>query len=286
MDTRYAPVFLSHGSPMTALEPGAAGAFWRDLGRTIAARVAAGEAAPSAIVALSAHTLARRAVTLAGARHEAIHDFGGFPRALYELRYAVAGAPCLAPHVEQLLQWAGIAVEHTDASGLDHGIWVPLRQIRPDADIPVLPVGFPPDLTPQQLFEFGVALSPLIEEGVWIIGTGSITHNLGLGLPRPGPVPEIPASAAFRAWFADRSAALDWPSLWNYRALAPEARTMHPSDEHLLPWFIAAGAGGPDHAPIRVHDSVAGGHLGMDAYAFGADARALADAVGSITPVA
>jgi 4,5-DOPA dioxygenase extradiol len=286
MDTRYAPVFLSHGSPMTALEPGAAGAFWRNLGRTIAARVAAGEVAPSAIVALSAHTLARRALTLAGARHEAIHDFGGFPRALYELRYAVAGAPCLAPHVEQLLQWAGIAVEHTDASGLDHGIWVPLREIRPDADIPVLPVGFPPDLTPQQLFEFGLALSPLIEEGVWIIGTGSITHNLGLGLPRPGPVPEIPASAAFRAWFADRSAALDWPSLWNYRALAPEARTMHPSDEHLLPWFIAAGAGGPDHAPIRVHDSVAGGHLGMDAYAFGAQARALADAVGSVTPAA
>jgi len=286
MDTRYAPVFLSHGSPMTALEPGAAGAFWRDLGRTIDARVAAGEAAPSAIVALSAHTLARRAVTLAGARHEAIHDFGGFPRALYELRYAVAGVPCLAPHVEQLLQWAGIAVDHADASGLDHGIWVPLRQIRPNADIPVLPVGFPPDLTPQQLYEFGVALSPLIEEGVWIVGTGSITHNLSLGLPQPDPVPEIPASAAFRAWFADRSAARDWPSLWQYRALAPEARYMHPTDEHLLPWFIAAGAGGPDHAPIRLHDSVAGGHLGMDAYAFGADARALADAVGSIASTA
>jgi 4,5-DOPA dioxygenase extradiol len=286
MDSRYAPVFLSHGSPMTALEPGAAGAFWRELGRTIDARVATGEAAPSAIVALSAHTLARRAVTLAGARHEAIHDFGGFPRALYELRYAVAGVPCLAPHVEQLLQWAGIAVERADAGGLDHGIWVPLRQIRPNADIPVLPVGFPPDLTPQQSFELGVALSPLTEEGVWIVGTGSITHNLSLGLPQPGRIPEIPASAAFRAWFADRSAARDWPSLWKYRTLAPEARYMHPTDEHLLPWFIAAGTGGPDHAPIRVHDSVAGGHLGMDAYAFGADARALADAVGSITPTA
>ncbi|MCK9684740.1 DODA-type extradiol aromatic ring-opening family dioxygenase [Scleromatobacter humisilvae] len=279
MDTRYAPVFLSHGSPMTALDAGPAGAFWRALGRAIDARVAAGGAAPSAIVALSAHTLARRAVTLAGARHEAVHDFGGFPQALYDLRYDVAGVPCLAPHVEQLLQWAAIEVEHADAGGLDHGIWVPLRDIRPRADIPVLPLAFPPDRTPEQLFELGAALSPLIDEGVWIVGTGSITHNLRLGLPRAGDVPELPASAAFRAWFADRSAARDWRALWQYRTLAPEASFMHPTDEHLLPWFIAAGAGGAEDVPIRLHASVAGGHLGMDAYAFGADARALADDV-------
>ena len=279
MDTRYAPVFLSHGSPMTALDAGPAGAFWRALGRAIDARVAAGGAAPSAIVALSAHTLARRAVTLAGARHQAVHDFGGFPQPLYDLRYDVAGVPCLAPHVEQLLQWAGIEVEHADAGGLDHGIWVPLRDIRPRADVPVLPLAFPPDYTPQQLFELGAALSPLIDEGVWIVGTGSITHNLRLGLPRADDVAEIPASAAFRAWFADRSAARDWPALWRYRTLAPDASFMHPTDEHLLPWFIAAGAGGADDAPIRLHASVAGGHLGMDAYAFGADARALADDV-------
>ncbi len=282
MDTRYAPVFLSHGSPMTALEPGPAGAFWRDLGRVVDARVAAGEAAPSAIVALSAHTLARRAVTLAGARHEAVHDFGGFPQALHALRYAAPGAPCLAPHVEQLLQWAGVEVAHADASGLDHGIWVPMRSIRPQGDLPILPVAFPPDRSPEQLFELGAALASLVDEGVWIIGTGSITHNLRLGLPRPGPVPEIAASAAFRTWFAERSAARDWAALWHYRALAPEAAYMHPTDEHLLPWFIAAGAGGTGHAPIRVHASVAGGHLGMDAYAFGADAPALARALATL----
>jgi 4,5-DOPA dioxygenase extradiol len=279
MDTRYPPVFLSHGSPMTALESGPAGAFWRDLGRAIDARVAAGGKAPAAIVALSAHTLAQRAVTLAAARHEAVHDFGGFPRALYELRYDVAGAPCLAPHVEQLLQWEGIEVEHADAGGLDHGIWVPLRDIRPRADIPVLPVAFPPDWTPARLFALGAALRPLIDEGVWIVGTGSITHNLRLGLPRAEPVPEIPASAAFRAWFAERSAARDWASLLDYRSRAPAAATMHPTDEHLLPWFIAAGAGGEADAAVRLHASVAGGHLGMDAYAFGPDARALADGV-------
>ena len=279
MDTRYAPVFLSHGSPMTALDGGAAGAFWRDLGRAIDTRVAAGSDAPSAIVALSAHTLARRPVTLAAARHAAVHDFGGFPQALFDLRYDVAGAPCLAPHVEQLLQWAGIDVEHAEAGGLDHGIWVPLRSIRPRADLPVLPLAFPPDLAPEQLFELGVALSPLIDEGVWIVATGSITHNLSLGLPGPQPVPELPASAAFRAWFADRSAARDWASLWRYRSLAPAARFAHPTDEHLLPWFIAAGAGGREHAPVRLHASVAGGHLGMDAYAFGPQAPGLAHQV-------
>src|ERR1700750_520360 len=100
MDTRYPPVFLSHGSPMTALESGPAGVFWRDLGRAIDARGAAGGTAPAALVAMSAPTLARSAVALAAARHEAVHDFGGFPRALYELRYDVAGVPCLAPHVE------------------------------------------------------------------------------------------------------------------------------------------------------------------------------------------
>jgi 4,5-DOPA dioxygenase extradiol len=141
----------------------------------------------------------------------------------------------------------------------------------------VLPVAFAPMWTPAQLFELGAALRPLIDEGVWIVGTGSITHNLRLGLPQGGrPVPEIAASAAFRAWFAERSAARDWPALLDYRMQAPEAEYMHPTDEHLLPWYIAAGAGGGESAPLRLHASVEGGHLGMDAYAFGPDAPALA----------
>ena len=119
------------------------------------------------------------------------------------------------------------------------------------------------------------------------MGTGSITHNLRLGpAARRAPSPEIPASAAFRAWFAERSAARDWASLWRYRALAPEAEFMHPTDEHLLPWFIAAGAGGTGQAPLRLHAGVAGGHLGMDAYAFGADAPALARAVEALATTA
>jgi 4,5-DOPA dioxygenase extradiol len=274
MDKRFAPVFLSHGSPMTALEPGAAGAAWRAIGTAIA------DAPPAAIVAFSPHTPARVPTTLAAARHEAVHDFGGFPAALYELRYDVPGAPCMAPYVEQLLEWAALPFGHADAGGLDHGLWVPLRMIRPQADVPVLPVAFPPDWSPAQLMELGAALRPLVDEGVWIVATGSITHNLRLGLPRADrPLPERPDAAAFRAWFAERSAARDRDALLDWRRRAPHAFAMHPTDEHLLPWFIAAGAGGLDDAPRRLHEGVEGGHLGMDAYAFGPEAAALASAV-------
>lgn len=279
---RFAPIFLSHGSPMTALEGGAAAAFWRDLGRVLDAR----PEQPSAIVALSAHTLARRVVTLAAPRHSAVHDFGGFPRALYELRYDVAGAPELAARAEALLAGAGIDVEHGTAGGLDHGIWVPLRSIRPAADVPVLPIAFPPDWTPRALFALGAALRPLADEGVLVVGTGSITHNLRLGLPSSArATPERAESAEFRAWFAGRAAARDWTALWDWRTQAPHAAFMHPTDEHLLPWFIAAGAGRCCDFGVRIHASVEGGHLGMDAYAFGPDARALADDLAAL-PIA
>lgn len=271
---RFAPLFLSHGSPMTALDGGPAAAFWGDLGRILAARAEP----PRAFLVVSAHTLARRVHTLGAARHAAVHDFGGFPRALYELSYDVPGAPALARRVEGLLGAAGIEVEPGDESGLDHGIWVPLRSVRPQADIPVLPLAFPPDWSPRRLFELGAALAPLADEGVQIVGTGSITHNLRLGLPaRDRPVPERAESAEFRAWFAARAAARDWQSLWDWQALAPHADFMHPTDEHLLPWFVAAGAGGQCHFGVRIHASVEGGHLGMDAYAFGPEARCLAD---------
>jgi len=271
---RFAPMFLSHGSPMTALEDGPGPAFWRAFGRLLDAR----PAPPAAIVVLSAHTLARRVTVLAAPRHAAVHDFGGFPHALYELRYDAPGAPALASRAEGLLAAAGIESDRSPDGGLDHGIWVPLRAIRPAADIPVLPIAFPPDWSPLALFELGAALAPLVDDGVLVVGSGAITHNLGLGLPRGGSVvPERAECAAFRAWFAQCAAARQWNALWDWRAQAPHADFAHPTDEHLAPWFIAAGAGGRCHFGVRLHDSVEGGHLGMDAYAFGPEARTLGD---------
>lgn len=275
--TTLPALFLSHGSPMLALEPGAAGAFMQQLGPAIDAAFGR----PRAIVVASAHSLTREPALLAAERHDTVHDFGGFPDALYQLRYDAPGAAALAPRVAQCLRDAGLPVHVLPDGGLDHGIWVPLRYAYPDADVPVLPLAFPPDWSPQRLFALGRALAPLRREGVLVLGSGSITHNLRLVFSRRShertardDEPEMAESAAFRSWFAERSAALDWHALFDYRTQAPHAALMHPSDEHLLPWYVAAGAGGEGPA-LRVHASVTAGCLGMDAYAFGDGAASL-----------
>jgi 4,5-DOPA dioxygenase extradiol len=218
-------------------------------------------------------------VLLAGTRHEAIYDFGGFDSALYTLRYDAPGAPDLARRVADLMSAAGLPVHLTPEGGLDHGNWTPLRYMYPDADVPVLPLAFVPTQRPAQQFALGESLAPLADEGVLVLASGSITHNLRRvfehGLRGPVDRPEIAESAAFRHWMLERSAARDWEALFDYRAQAPHAADMHPTDEHLLPWYIAAGAGGRGHAPMRLHDSVTYGSLGMDAYAFGAQAARL-----------
>lgn len=262
---------------MTALEPGAAGVFWQRLGPAIGR--------PTAIVAVSAHSLTREVVLLAAPRHEAVYDFGGFDPKLYTLRYDAPGAPSLAPRLQRLLDNAGIASHIADDGGLDHGIWTPLRFMFPAADIPVLPLAWVPSDPPARQFALGEALRALGDEGVLVLATGSITHNLRLfASGRPAvDSPEIAESRAFRDWWQAHASARDWDALFDYRRLAPHAAHMHPSDEHLLPWFVAAGAGGRDTAPRRLHDSVTYGMLGMDAYAFGADAAALENTLTSAT---
>jgi 4,5-DOPA dioxygenase extradiol len=267
-------LFLSHGSPMTALEPREAGAFMQELGHTLRAHYGR----PRAILAISAHTLTREPVLVAGDRHEAIYDFGGFDEALYTLRYDAPGAPALAQEVARLLKAAGLPVHVLPQGGLDHGIWTPLRFMWPQADIPVLPLGWPPNASPKDLMQLGAAVAPLADQGVLIMGSGSITHNLRRVFASGRTVadqPITPESEAFRSWFVARSAARDWPALQAYRSQAPHAVLMHPTDEHLLPWFVAAGAGGTAYAPVRIHASQTFGDLGMDAYAFGPQAAAL-----------
>jgi 4,5-DOPA dioxygenase extradiol len=244
----------------------------------VARDIAAALGRPKAILAVSAHSLTREPALLAAPRHEAVYDFGGFDPKLYTLRYDAPGAPALAERVETLLHTAGLPVQRADAGGLDHGIWVPLRSMYPGADVPVLPLAWPPNWTPEQLYALGQALAPLAAEGVLIVGSGSITHNLRRvfagGRMANQDAPATPESTAFRQWFVDKTAAADWPALFDYRRQAPHAALMHPTDEHLLPFYVAAGAGA-GAAGQRIHASLTFGDLGMDAYAFGAGAAAL-----------
>ena len=288
--TALPSLFISHGSPMTALEPGLAGPFLQRLGPAIEACFGR----PRAILAISAHTLTREPVLLGAAQHATVHDFSGFPPALYQLRYDSAGAPDLMPRVAALVRAAGLPVRETTDGGLDHGIWSPLRFAWPLANVPILPLGFPPDWSPARLFALGRALAPLTDAGagagagVLVMGSGSITHNLGLvfGAGRPAlDAPEIATSAAFRGWFAQRAAAADWPALLAYRTRAPHAALMHPTDEHLLPFFVAAGTASAAPTGLRLHDSITYGCLGMDNYAFGPSAAELGAALdGVFTP--
>jgi len=285
-EQRMPTLFLSHGSPMTALEPREAGAFFQRLGTALVAQFGK----PKAVLAISAHSLTREPVLLAARQHAAVYDFGGFDPTLRTLRYDAPGAPALAQRVTALLQAAGIPSHSALEGGLDHGIWTPLRFMFADADVPVLPLAWPPDWAPPRLFALGQALAPLTgndpRNGVLVLASGSITHNLRRvftprGMP-PVDAPATPESTAFRTWFAQKAEAGDWPALLDYRNQAPHAVLMHPTDEHLLPFFVAAGAGADDSGAgqgLRVHQSLTYGDLGMDAYAFGGSAtqrRALA----------
>lgn len=260
---------------MMALEPREAGAFMKRLGPAIEAAFGA----PRAILAVSAHSLSHEPLLLAAARHEAVYDFGAFDPRLNMLRYDAPGAPQLAERVESLLHGAGLPAHSVPDGGLDHGIWTPLRYMFPRADIPVLPLAWSPNWAPARLFALGQVLAPLADEGVLIIGSGSITHNLqrvfARGLNADADHPATPESSAFRDWFAQRGAAVDWDALLDYRTRAPHAALMHPTDEHLLPFYVAAGAAGRGPA-TRIHQSLTFGDLGMDAYAFGPQAEAIA----------
>lgn len=251
-------LFVSHGSPMLALQDSPARRFLESLGRSLPR--------PQAILVVSAHweTAGGPAVSLAR-QPQTIHDFGGFPRALFEMRYPAPGAPDTAERAAALLEAAGIAVGRSADRGLDHGAWVPLRLMYPDADIPVAQLSVVRGATPGQHAAIGRALAPLREQGVLILASGSLTHNLyeyrgqGIDAPVPHWVGE------FEAWMNARLEANDGAALLDYRHAAPYAAQNHPTDEHLLPLFVAMGAGGPAR---QIHASFEHGVLAMDAYAF------------------
>lgn len=257
---RLPRLFVSHGSPMLALDAGETGAAWRRVARELPR--------PRAIVVVSAHCEAAAVQVGAAMRYSAVHDFGGFPRALYELRYAPPGEPALAQALVQGLQAAGWSAALNGDDGLDHGAWVPLMEMYPEADVPVVPVSIDGRRGPDYHHALGTALGPLLAEDVLLLASGSLTHNLFEFRRGQGAAPAADYVTQFQNWFHHALKTHDLPALLDYRRRAPAAVRAHPSEEHLLPLYVALGAAGPAPRVQRHFDGVTEAILAMDVYGF------------------
>lgn len=257
--TAMPAIFVSHGAPTLAFEPVAARDFLRGLGRSLPA--------PGAILAVSAHWETTVPTVSAAEHPETIHDFHGFPPELYRLRYAAPGAPALAKRVAVLLDRAGLTPDVSADRGLDHGAWVPLLLAYPDAGIPVTQMSIQSARGPAWHWTLGEALRPLREDGVLILASGSITHNLREFGGQPLDAAPQGYAKAFSEWLAAAVTEGRRDDLIAYRQLAPEAARNHPTEEHLLPLFVAAGAGSNGRGE-RLHASYTYGAFAMDVYRF------------------
>jgi 4,5-DOPA dioxygenase extradiol len=243
---------------MLALEPGASG--------PALARLAAQMPKPRAIVIVSAHWESNELLVGGNPHPDTWHDFGGFPKALFEVQYPAPGDPQLAAEVVELLKAAELPARIDAKRPFDHGVWVPLSLMYPQADIPVVQVSLPTRGGPALQTRVGHALASLREHGVLLIGSGSITHNLRELDWHAGPESVEPWAKSFRDWMIEKLATNDEAALHDYRLQAPNAVRNHPSDEHLLPLYFARGAGG---AFSIAHQGFTMGALGMDIYRFG-----------------
>ncbi len=264
MNNRLPSLFISHGAPDLPLQACPARDFLQQLGSQISASQAT---LPQAILMLSPHWMTSVPTISTAPKMSAMHDFGGFPSALYQLRYEPPGSPALVQLVASHLSAAQIKFATDPSRGLDHGAWVPLFLMYPTAEIPVVQLSLPAHWQPRQLYDMGQALGGLRSQGILIIGSGSATHNLGafghtLAAEPPDWVVE------FDGWLGSAIARNQREDLFDYRQQAPSAAKNHPSEEHLMPLFFAMGASNSDSTGIQLHSSYTYGAFSMAAYAF------------------
>lgn len=259
--TTMPSLFVSHGAPTFGIDPGLAGAQLAELGRLLGK--------PQAIVVVSPHWMTRSVEITATECPQTIHDFGGFPRALYELRYPVPGAPALAERIQQQLMDSGIPAHLDIQRGLDHGVWVPLLHLYPEANIPTLQVSLPFDTDEHHAFSLGEALRPLAQEGVLIIGSGSLTHNLYEFRMRETTGVAAAYAEEFSAWVRQTVLNGDKQRLLQTLQIAPYAERAHPTTEHFLPLLVAAGAAHALQPSTVLNGGIRHGVLAMESYVFG-----------------
>lgn len=259
MTTTMQPaLFVSHGAPTLALEDSPTARFLSVLGQQLER--------PRAILVVSAHWETPQAMISVDPRPETIHDFGGFPRALYALQYPAQADLPLSEQVAGLLQNAGIGVKRVSGRGLDHGAWTPLLRMYPEATIPLVNLSLPGLVGEEGLRAMGRALRSLRADNVLILASGSYTHNLWQ-LGAEGSAPPAWATS-FASWVDDRLQQREDQQLDGWMQSAPHARTNHPSDEHFLPLFVALGAASDGKAPVKIHDDWRFGSLSMACWRF------------------
>ena len=252
-------LFIGHGNPLNALQTNDWTRAWTTLGAALPR--------PRAVLSISAHWYIDGTAVTAMAAPRTIHDFGGFPRELYEVRYAAPGNPALAKRVQQLL--APLAVSADESWGLDHGTWSVLRHFFPDADVPVVQLSIDESRPPTFHYELGTKLRPLREEGILLVGSGNVVHNLHTYAW--GRHPQGPYDWALRFERRVRQAlsAGDHATLVDYEKLGPDALLAVPTPEHFLPLLYVLGAssaGEPVTFPVEGMD---GGSVSMLTVQFG-----------------
>ena len=256
---RLPSLFVSHGAPSFALEPGLAGPRLTALGRALPR--------PQAVLVVSPHWMTSSPRVSLAAQPDTIHDFGGFDPALYRLTYPAPGHTALAQRTVEVLNAAGWSAQPDTRRGLDHGAWVPLRYLLPQAEVPVYQVSLPAKLDAKAAWAFGKALAPLADEGVLIIGSGSLTHNLCEFRGVHGA--EEAYAREFAAWVREAVEQGDHARLLRTLEQAPHAQRAHPTPEHFWPLLVAAGAAATLLSARVVEGGIVHGVLAMDSFAFG-----------------
>lgn len=266
MGGRMPVVFISHGAPDALLKAPDAVACWRSIGQSLPLS--------RAILVVSAHWEARQPTASLSGAPETIHDFSGFLPQLKRMQYPAPGAPGLAERAVGLLAQSGIAAELHPTRGLDHGSWVPLSVLYPQANVPATQLSLILNGSAAQHLALGQALAPLRNEGVLILATGAITHNFAWLDGNAQDAAEVSDARAFADWVGGHIDAGNVPALIGYRDTALGVAA-HPSQEHFFPLFVGVGAAGND-AVQRYQPPFSYGGLAMDAYVWGVSRSTLA----------
>ncbi len=260
--TRMPVLFLSHGAPSLVLEENETTRFLNSLSRRMPR--------PKAILMVTAHWETSRIQVSAAEQPGMIYDFAGFPEAMYRMEYRAPGSPVIADEIINLLKTAGFTDAGTNSErGFDHGTWVPLKLIFPNADIPVVQIPVQPHAGASHHHKIGKALRSLRDQGILIIGSGGATHNLrefGRYLPGSTPAEHV---VKFDQWLFNSLINDDETALLDYVNQAPDALRNHPTPEHLLPLFVPFGARHENETAQRIFHRIDYGMLSMAAYGWG-----------------